>query len=217
MLNWARDQRLFLRQFRERFETTGAVLPSSRFLARALTGPLTSCPGPRRILEVGPGTGAVTDRIVRQLRPDDWFDLVEINPAFAQRLTERFTSDAAWRSVAPRSRVQQIALQEFRADQPYDVVISGLPFNNFPVELVRELLDRCLQCLKPDGTLSFFEYMYVRPLRLRVTRGQERDRLAAIEELLQARFRELRNRRDWVFWNFPPAWVQHLRGPRARA
>ncbi|MEZ6065076.1 MAG: hypothetical protein R3B90_05075 [Planctomycetaceae bacterium] len=34
-----RDNFEFLRQFRERFHTTGAVLPSSRFLAKAMTGP----------------------------------------------------------------------------------------------------------------------------------------------------------------------------------
>jgi phosphatidylethanolamine/phosphatidyl-N-methylethanolamine N-methyltransferase len=59
----------FFRQYRHRFQTTGAVAPSSRFLARALARPLQQHAGPCRVLEVGPGTGAVTRRIARLLKP----------------------------------------------------------------------------------------------------------------------------------------------------
>jgi phosphatidylethanolamine/phosphatidyl-N-methylethanolamine N-methyltransferase len=210
-----RDQLLFFRQFRERFETTGAVLPSSRFLARAMTRPLAKCPGPRRILEVGPGTGAVTGHIVREVHPDDRFDLVEINDEFARLLRERFETDPTYRQASPVSRVHVCPLQDFSPDGQYDVIISGLPFNNFPAELVESLVDRCLSLLKPGGTFSLFEYMFIRPLRLTVTRGAEKERLAAIERIMQTRFQSQRIRRDWIFMNVPPAWVQHLRCPTA--
>jgi len=208
-----RDQLLFFRQFRERFETTGAVLPSSRFLARAMTRPLAERTGPRRILEVGPGTGAVTGHIVREVKPEDRFDLVEINSSFASLLRDRFDSDPDYKPAALVSRVHVCPLQEFAADDQYDVIISGLPFNNFPAELVESLVDRCLSLLKPGGTFSLFEYMFIRPLRVRVTRGPEKARLAAIERIMQTRFQAQRFRRDWIFMNVPPAWVQHLRRP----
>jgi len=35
--------------------------------------------GPSRILEVGPGTGPVTKKILDHLQPGDQFDAVEIN------------------------------------------------------------------------------------------------------------------------------------------
>jgi hypothetical protein len=38
-----------------------------------------------------------------------------------------------------------------------------------------------------------------------------RRRLAELEEVLQDRLAAHRIRRDWVFCNLPPAWVQHLR------
>ncbi len=208
-----RDQLLFFRQFRERFETTGAVLPSSRFLARAMTRPLARCTGPRRILEVGPGTGAVTGHIVREVRPDDRFDLVEINNEFASLLKQRFETDPHYKPAAGVSKVHVCPLQEFAADGEYDVIISGLPFNNFPAELVESLVDRCLTLLKPGGTFSLFEYMFIRPIRVSVTRGLEKERLAAIERIMQTRFQSQRVRRDWIFINVPPAWVQHLRRP----
>jgi hypothetical protein len=55
--------------------------------------------------------------------------------------------------------------------------------------------------------------MFIRPIRVSVTRGAEKQRLAAIERIMQTRFQSQRVRRDWVFINVPPAWVQHLRRP----
>src|SRR5437870_2641258 len=76
------DHLEFFRQYRRRFQTTGAVAPSSRFLARALAKPFEQHARPCRVLEIGPGTGAVTRRIVRLLKPDDRLDLVELNENF---------------------------------------------------------------------------------------------------------------------------------------
>jgi phospholipid N-methyltransferase len=206
-----RDHFEFFRQFRRRYETTGAVMPSSPFLARALTSPLRELSPPRRILEVGPGTGAVTREVVRQVGEGDTFDLVEINPDFADLLRERFERDPAYRHARDVAEIHVCPLQEFTPDQPYDVIVSGLPFNNFPASLVEELLDHALGLLKSGGTLSFFEYMFVRPIRRRITNSADRARLAEIERILSERFGRHRFQTDWVFVNVPPAWAQHLR------
>jgi phospholipid N-methyltransferase len=176
-----------------------------------MTKPLRERGSPKRVLEVGPGTGAVTRAIIPHIGPADRFDLVEINPRFAELLQERFSTDPRYQPAADRSRIHVSPLQEFRADAPYDVIISGLPFNNFSAQLVGELVDACFELLAPGGTFSFFEYMYIRPLKRTVLRGEERRRLTEIEALLQSRFQQHRFRRDWVFVNVPPAWVQHLR------
>ena len=63
--------------------------------------------------------------------------------------------------------------------------------------------------------MSFFEYMYVRPIRRLVARSHEKTRLAEIERILQERFSRNRFHTDWVFVNVPPAWVQHLRATGA--
>src|SRR5580704_18583363 len=91
-----RDHREFLRQFRTQFQTTGAIAPSSRRLARAMTRHIASDRGPARILEVGPGTGAVTRRIVTLLKADDCLDMVELNQAFAGRLAQRFQNEPSF-------------------------------------------------------------------------------------------------------------------------
>ena len=211
MISFLRDQIDFIRQFRQRFYTTGAILPSSRFLARDMTRPLQQLQGPKRVLEIGPGTGAVTRCIVQHINPDDQFDLVEINEDFGKILDDRFLHDPNYQKVAAVSKVHICPLQEFKAEAPYDIIISGLPFNNFSAPLVEELVEASMKLLAPTGTYSFFEYMFMRPLRRAVTLGPDRERLAEIEAILTKRFDQYRFQRDWVFMNVPPAWVQHLR------
>ncbi len=209
------DQIEFFRQFRQRFHTTGAVAPSSRFLARAMTRPLRERTGSARVLEIGPGTGAVTRHIVRLLKPEDCFDLVEVNEVFADMLQGQFESNAIFRKVANQSSIHVCLLQDFRFTEPYDYVISGLPLNNFAPDVVQSIFDSYFELLAPGGVLSYFEYMYVRPVRSLVAKRAEADRLRSIGETMDSYLQQFRIRRDSVFFNLPPAWVQHLQKPAA--
>lgn len=204
----------FFRQFRQRFETTGAVAPSSRFLASEMTRPMRDRSGPIRVLEIGPGTGAVTEQIVRHLRPQDCFDLVELNESFVEILNDRFAREGRFCDVASLSKIHACKLQDFEAEAPYDFVVSGLPLNNFPAGLVREIFEIYFELLAPGGVLSYFEYMYVRPIRRLVSKPPEKQRLGELGTIMEEYIASHRFRRSWVFINVPPAWVQHLRKPQ---
>ena len=206
-----RDQFEFFRQFRKRFSSTGSVLPSSRFLARAMIDPLKRCDRPVRILEVGPGTGAVTREIVRMMGYADWLDLVEINGSFTDLLKSRFQQNSAYCRVAHQCELHTCPVQEFRSEEPYDYIISGLPLNNFPTDLVQEIFEAYFRLLAPGGVLSYFEYMYVRPIRKVVGKMVRRPRIIELDGVLRSYLNQHRFQRSWVFCNFPPAWVQHLR------
>lgn len=204
----------FFRQFRQRFETTGAIAPSSRFLARSMTRYLKQRgDDPVRVLEIGPGTGPVTHEIVRLLREGDHFDLVELNESFVQILTDRFQQDQIWQPAAGLSKIHQIPVEEFQPDQKFDFVISGLPLNNFPADLVTTIAGHYFHLLKPGGVLSYFEYMYVRPVRKVITRGEEKLRISRIDDVMRGYCDQHRIRRDSIWVNVPPAWVQHLQLP----
>ena len=207
-----RQQATFIKQFGTHFETTGSLIPSSRFLAKAITRYLSRRgEAPIRVLECGPGTGAFSDRIVRRLQPGDVYHLVELNEHFVQTLRGRFANEPAWQNVAGLAQIYETPLQEFDPDEKYDFIISGLPHVNFSAELLREITAAYFRMLQAGGMLSYFEYMYVRPLRKSISFGSGRQRMGEVNRIMQDYCNAFRIKRDRVWMNFPPAWVQHLR------
>ncbi|MBS0265947.1 MAG: methyltransferase domain-containing protein [Planctomycetes bacterium] len=212
MIQKLRETAVFFREFCGRFQTTGSIVPSSRFLAKRITRQLAERgPEPIRVLECGAGTGAFTGQIIEYLRPQDRFDLVEMNDSFVRTLERRFATEPRWQPAQGISQIHQLPLQEFQPAEPYDYIISGLPHINFPVQLVQEILDCYTRLLKPQGKMSYFEYMYIRPIRKMVTFGQERRRVHDVDAAMKAFLQQHRVTRDSILLNFPPAWVQHIR------
>ena len=203
--------REFFGEFRRHYFTTGSILPSSRALARALTGPLRQRKTPARILEVGPGTGAVTAEILRCLRADDWLDIVEINEHFVAVLEKRFAEEPLWQRRRKQVRLIHAPLQEVAGQAVYDFMISGLPLNNFPLALVRDIFKSYQRLLRADGVLSYFEYLLIRPLKMQFVSKRERQRLHVLGRYLERRIRAGQFREDWVFFNVPPAVARHFR------
>ncbi len=206
---------VFLKQYFQNFHSTGAVLPSGRLLARALCRHALCKAGDsaasRQILEVGPGTGAVTRRLVQCVGPADRLTLIELNDAFVAHLRQRFAGEPAFQAVADRSRIVQGRLEEMPAEPKFDFIISGLPLNNFSVENVEQILAVYRRLLAPGGVLSFFEYMAVRPVKRVISGASERLRLTGIQHALDALYAAGKAERDWVWPNVPPAWVNHVR------
>lgn len=207
---WTECQQ-FYRQFREQYHTTGSILPSSLALGRAMTRPMRQAKGPRRILEVGPGTGAVTAAIVRQLRPGDQFDVVEINADFVAFLGQRFAEEPDFRRRRAQSRIIHAPLQEVPGAHVYDFMISGLPLNNFSLELVDDIYRSYERLLKPTGTLTSFEYVWIRQMKMPFVSGTERSRLVKLTQYLEGKIRRYQIGEEIVFLNVPPAVARHLR------
>jgi phospholipid N-methyltransferase len=186
-------------------------LPSSRFLARALVAEMRKPRGSCRILEVGPGTGPVTREILRQLRPGDQFDIVEINERFVTLLRERFAQEPLFRSRQHQVSLIHSPLQELPGDAAYDFMVSGLPLNNFSVSLVREIFTAYRRLLKPGGILSYFEYALIRQLKMPFAKRKERKRLRCVGRLVDRNIQAHQFRADLVYFNVPPAVARHLR------
>ncbi len=210
-MRYLTECREFFQQFRRQYFTTGSILPSSRALARALVSEFRKRTGPARVLEVGPGTGAVTAEILRELRPADRLDIVEINADFIALLRRRFAEEPSWRERAGQTRLIHAPLQQVEGEGVYDYLISGLPLNNFPVALVREIFAAYRRLLRSGGVLSYFEYLLIRPLKTLLVRGPERERLRALSRLLEAEIHAHQFREQWVFPNVPPAVARHFR------
>jgi phospholipid N-methyltransferase len=201
----------FLRECRRQFRSTGALLPSSRFLARALVSELRKPRETARILEVGPGTGSVTKEILRHLHPDDRLDLVEINPRFIALLQERFEKEWQFRFYRDQAQIIHSPVEELPGEGLYDFIVSGLPLNNFPVSQVRSIFRAYDRLLKPGGTLTYYEYSFIRVLKTPFVGRRERRRLLCVGRLVGGYIRNFQIRRQRILINFPPATVRHLR------
>jgi phosphatidylserine decarboxylase len=166
------------------------------------------------MLEVGPGTGVVTAQIVQRMGPSDFLELVELNDRFVAALHDRLQHDPSWRQAADRIRIHHMSVEQLVPNKPFDVMVSGLPFNNFPAELVRSILGKLEAIAAPNATLSFFEYIAVRQAKALAASPAERRRLAGVEKELSVVRRRWQFGRDCVLANVPPAWVHNLRfGP----
>jgi phospholipid N-methyltransferase len=201
----------FFREFRRHFQATGAILPSSRFLARALARPLRGPRAASRILEVGPGTGSVTREIARRMQPGDRLDAVEINGRFVELLERQVEKEKVFRPWRDQIELIHAAVQDLVGDSVYDFIVSGLPLNNFPVVLVREIFATYNRLLKPGGMLSYYEYTLVRQLKTPFVDRRERRRLFRVGRVMRGYIRNFQVRRERIFINVPPATVRHLR------
>ena len=200
----------FFREFRAQFDTTGALAPSGRFLARALARPLRERgEGPVRILEVGPGTGAVTQELVRHVRPDDQFHIVELNDRFVALLKRRFDAEPRFRQVAGQTSIFHAPVQELPVGELYDFVICGLPFNNFPPDLVETIFGRLIGSLRPGGSMTFFEYLWVRSVKVLLSR--DRRRVLEVGGVLRRYLSQYERAHDNVYLNVLPAVAHYLR------
>lgn len=219
-----RDYRVFLRQFFRRYHTTGAILPSGSRLATALCRYVGEGADQeaRQILEVGPGTGAVTARLVQLVRPADRLTLVELNDEFVRHLKGRFAAEPSFRSVSDRTELVHCRLEELPGEGRYDRIISGLPLNNFAAAEVEQILSVFARLLAPGGILSFFEYIAIRRVKQAISGRAERQRLREIGRLLGDLFERGQIRCEAVWPNVTPAWVHHVcfagaRGPGSLA
>lgn len=200
----------FIREICRDFRHTGAVLPSSRFLAKALVTHLRLPHPPARILEVGAGTGAITSEIVRYLRPDDQLDVVEINARFVGVLSRRMELERHFRRRRKQIRLIHSPVEDLDGTACYDYIVSCLPLNNFPAYLVRHIFQAYRRLLVPGGTLTFYEYVLLRQLKHPFAGRRERRRLYRVGRIVRSYVDEYQFEREQVFANFPPATVRHL-------
>ncbi len=210
-MNRLSDYQTFLTQFLRNYSTTGSVIPSGRPLGRALCRYVAFGDGPQKILEAGPGTGAVTGCIIDRMRQDDQLWMVEVNSTFAAHLRNAFRTRPSFREAASRCHIVEGPVQQLGQDGQFDLIISGLPLNNFAAEDVRAILQAYATLLKPGGVLSFFQYILIRPAKMFVSLGSERNRLHGVGEVIEGVLGDREFAREWVWVNVPPAWVHHIR------
>lgn len=202
----------FLSQLPSRFDEIGSVIPSGKALSHSMTSPIRRASPPRRILEVGPGTGPFTREILALMRSEDQLVVSEINSALLAGLQKSLLKDKNY--VRHQDRVQFIEgpvqkLLKNGGRGPYDVIICSLPFLNFTPETVEEIMSLFHESLVPAGTLAFFEYAGLREWAVTFTLPSNKRRVRGVEDVIRSwkdrAVREGSLGKELTLLNFPPA------------
>ncbi len=202
---------LFLQGAFKNLHEVGSIIPSSKAVAQAMTAALRQKESPRRILEVGAGTGPITARIVREMTPADYLDIYEINPEFTGFLARRFETDPAFQRVKAQTNIFTAGIETIERIPTYDIIISAVPFTNFPPAAVAEFFETYRDILREDGVLTYIEFAFGRTVMRRLAKGSEKERLEKLERLLQDYQQSYRVRAKFVPFNAPPARIHSLR------
>jgi phosphatidylserine decarboxylase len=201
----------FVRQLQTSFTSIGALIPTSRYAARMMASEFARRAGPRNVLEVGPGTGSITAEIIRAMRPGDRLTLVELNEEFVAYLRERLERQPDFQRVRDQVTILHMDVTQLDRSERFDYIISAVPFNNLPPELVESIFACYREVLKPDGVLTYIEYAYLRALKQELLSGAEREQFGAVNRILDGYTERYQFRRDFEPRNVPPAWARHLR------
>jgi phosphatidylethanolamine/phosphatidyl-N-methylethanolamine N-methyltransferase len=149
------DHWLFLSHFRKNPRTVGAIAPSSQRLARAMLDGVDLQPGVR-VVELGPGTGAVTGEIARRLPDQARCLTIDIDPVFSARIGARWPH---LESMCGRAE-DLFEIASSRGLLPVDHIVSGLPFASLPSSSARAIVDAIARSLRPGGTFTTFQYVH---------------------------------------------------------
>jgi len=131
------DEMRFIRTWFENPLSTGAVMPSSKALARTMASYVDpQSTGP--VIELGPGTGPVTEALVQRGVDPKRLILVEFDPDFCRLLRTRYPAAT--------------------------VMVSGLPLVTKPLRTRLRLISDALGLLAPGAPFIQFTYAMVPPI-----------------------------------------------------
>ncbi|MEM6847017.1 MAG: methyltransferase domain-containing protein [Pseudomonadota bacterium] len=178
----ASEQVRFLRNWLGDPLKTGAVAPSGPELCR-LMARHAELDRPGFVVELGPGTGAVTQALVEHGVDQSRLVLIEYSPDFCALLRERFPNA----TVVEGNAYALASVMERLGNPPIASVVSGLPLFTRPLPERQALMSEAMR-LMPSGA-PFIQFSYAL--------------VPAVKGLVGVTWSTSR----WVVGNLPPARV----------
>lgn len=134
-------------------------MPSGRMLARTMAQYVDAdSNGP--VVELGPGTGAITNALIERGIDQKRLVLVEYNPGFCALLRDRYPHAKVVQADAYRLRD---SLRQVLA-QPASAVVSGLPLVTKPMQTRLRLIRDAFLTLAPGAPFVQFTYSVAPPI-----------------------------------------------------
>jgi len=153
------DEVRFLRSWIEKPLHMGAVMPSSKLLARTMAQYVdVDSTGP--VVELGPGTGAITNALIEHGVDQKRLVLVEYNPGFCALLRDRYPHAKVVQGDAYKLRDSLLKV----LDVPASAVVSGLPLVTKPMLTRLKLIRDAFSALAPGAPFVQFTYSVAPPI-----------------------------------------------------
>ncbi len=153
------DEVHFIRSWLEKPLATGAVMPSGKVLARTMARYVDpEVAGP--VIELGPGTGPVTEALVAKGIDPARLVLVEFNPSFCRILRSRYPAA----TVVQGDAYSLKRLLGSLIRQPAAAVVSGLPLVTKPLRTRLRLVNDAFSLLWPGAPFVQFTYAVASPI-----------------------------------------------------
>ena len=149
----------FIRSWIEKPLRTGAVMPSSKALARAMAR-YVDPRGTAPVIELGPGTGPVTEALVAHGVDPARLVLVEFNPDFCRLLRTRYPAATVVQGDAYRLR----RLLRATLKEPAAAVVSSLPLLTKPLRTRLRLTADVMALTMPNAPFVQFTYGMLPPI-----------------------------------------------------
>ncbi len=156
------DEARFLKNWFKNPLRMGAVAPSGPVLARRMASYVDPA-GTGPVIELGPGTGAITAALVTRGVDPRRLVLVEYSVDFCRLLRERFpTATVVHGDAYALNRTLSGRLSE-----PADALVSGLPLMTRPEPIRLKLLNDALALMKPGAPFVQFTYSVTSPIPMK--------------------------------------------------
>ena len=155
----ARDELRFWRSLVARPRSIGAIAPSSPALARKIALQIDPAV-PGAVLELGPGTGVVTEALVARGIHVDRLIAIEADPDLAELMRERFPS----LRVIEGDAFELDRTLPHETSGPLQATVSGLPLLNFPPVKRRTLIAGALARMAAGSPFVQFSYGFTAPV-----------------------------------------------------
>ena len=145
----------FIKEFWKDKKMIGSMVPSSKYLAAKM---LDHIPfkNTKLIIELGPGTGIFTEKIIQKLDVTTQLIVLELNSEFYQELKAKICHTNVHIKEASADKIGEIMLE--LGFEKADIIISSLPLANFSAKLRNSILEVVKESLNENGSFIQFQY-----------------------------------------------------------
>lgn len=188
------------------FDTTANVVPSSRYLVKAMLEPI-SHGSVECVLELGSGTGTLTREILKRIGPDAHVHMIEIDEKMLAASVKLLSDPRARPHLGSAADARELIGPECAGR--VDAVVSSLG-----LAAMERRLRRCIQrgiqdVLAPDGVYTQYAYPHAKALTISFARREiYRFDAGAFVRRYWSNVVD-----EFVPVNVPPAYVYTCRGP----